>query len=470
EALEKMPGKNHGMVIFSDGQETDSAMMEEARNAVEKGLRILPVGIGTADGALIPDPDPQYRGDWLRDENGNVINSRLETSALQELAKITGGEFIELNARALTQQLVSRLLEDLDKHQAEAKDLSRPIERYQWPLFLGILFIVMSLLIRPSSQRASRLAPLPTDPKATVHHPPPVPRATLAVLIILMLGGQTWAASKLDLEGAHRAFSEGRYEAARDAYRELSHDKGASAEQREGFLYGLGAAALQLKDYDVSERAFSDALQSTNTDLQRRAQRGLATSLYNHGATIMAKEPEATIKAWTDARDHFDSAMKRAADASQEFTALRENRDFVQQKLDELKKQQQQKKQKGKSKDKKKGQGQGEGDPEEQEGGEESSEEEQQQAGDKDGSKKTDAMQKNQGALPEGELRAGEPGKAEKEQQQAEGSKEGKETDRNDKTGFSPMEARSQLRNYADDQKSVQYLMRKERPQGGKDY
>ncbi|MFZ4596896.1 MAG: VWA domain-containing protein, partial [Verrucomicrobiaceae bacterium] len=29
DALEKMPGKNHGMVIFSDGQETDSAMMEE---------------------------------------------------------------------------------------------------------------------------------------------------------------------------------------------------------------------------------------------------------------------------------------------------------------------------------------------------------------------------------------------------------------------------------------------------------
>ena len=75
-------------------------------------------------------------------------------------------------------------------------------------------------------------------------------------------------------------------------------------------------------------------------------------------------------------------------------------------------------------------------------------------------------MQNKPDKAPEGELKADQSGQKPDQQQQP----SEKEDQKNDKTGFSPMEARSQLRNYADDQKSVQYLMKRERPENGKDY
>lgn len=473
QAIEKMPGNQHGMVIFTDGQETDAAMLEAAKRAQEKNLLLLPVGVGTAEGALIPDPDPQNQGGFVQDENGNVVKSRLESAALQELAQASGGEYVELNSQALTQTLVDRLLSKLDKHRAESRQLTRPIDRYQWPLFAGILCIMMSLIIHPSSGRTVRQAPLPVDPQATVHQPPPLPSPAAAALILLglvFLGSfsPATAASRADLSAARRSYDDSHFDHARDTYQNLARDK-ESPEYAGEVAYGLGASTLKLKDYDSATRAFSDALQSTDGTMQRMAHRGLGTTLYDQGDSILAKQPDRTVKAWTDSVTHFESAMKTAPEGSEEHTQLQENRDFVKKRLDELKEQQKQQQQQQKNKDKQKGKGKGKGEPEEQDPDQQPEDGEQQEPREEGDEKKADAMQKEQGDLPEGDIKAGEGGKPDEKQQGKETDE--KEADRqNDQTGFSPQEARNRLRNYADDQKSVQYLMREERPAGGKDY
>ena len=472
QTVEKMPGNQHGLIIFSDGQETDDSMEAAAKLAKEKGLLILPVGVGTTEGALIPDPDPQNQGDFIRDESGNVVKSRLESAALRDVAQLSGGEYVELNSQALTQTLVDRLLSNLDRHRAESRQLTRPIERYQLPLFAGILCLLMSLVIHPSASRPTRQAALPVDPQTAVHQPPTLPGARVLILLlgsILMSGAAipATAATVDDLAKARRFYDDSHFDHARDAYRNMTREK-APKENLDEASYGLGAAAYQLKDYDLAERAFSDALQSPDPMLQRQSHRGLGTSLYDQGDSVLAKQPERTIKMWTDSIKHFDAALKSTEEGSEEHTAIKENRDFVKKRLEELKQQQeQQQQQKQQNKDKQKGQGKGEGKPEDQpsEGGDQS--QDPREEGDE---KKTDAMQKEEsGALPEGEIRAGEGGKPD-DKDQGKTPEEIKEEKRNDQTGFSPHEARSQLRNYADDQKSVQYLMREEKPAGGKDY
>jgi Ca-activated chloride channel family protein len=391
-------------------------------------------------------------------------------AALQELAHVAGGEYIELNSQALSQTLVDRLLSDLDRHRAESRQITRPVDRFQLPLAAGILCIAMSLIIRPSSRRVARSAtPLPVNPQSTVHRPaplpPPLPAAGLTavgLLMFLVLGlSPAMAASRAELSAARRSYDDGHYDHSRDAYKRMSMDKEASESADEAY-YGLGASNFMLRDYEAADRAFSDALKSNDPAVRLRAQRGLATALYDKGDLIMAKQPERTIKAWTDSRDHFDSGMKIAKEGTPEYNELKENRDFVQKRLDDLKKQQAEKenqqKEAGDKNQKGKGKGESKGDANEQDKGEKG------EGDPKGGEKKTDAMQKQE-AVPEGEIRAGEAGKP--DEKEVAGEEDAK---RNDKTGFTPQEARSQLRNYADDQKSVQYLMRDEKPSGGKDY
>jgi Ca-activated chloride channel family protein len=338
---------------------------------------------------------------------------------------------------------------------------------------------MLSQLLRPANRRPVRTAALPVDPRATVHQqPPPLPRPTMVVVLLgSLLFGMSQplhAVVAPEVKEAREQYKKEKYKEAKEAYTKMLQSKKPPAPLEE-LYYGLGAAELQLKEYDTSAKAFSDALKSHNRTVQKPALRGLATALYNQGDVLIKSDLEATIKAWTDSRDHFDTALKLEREGTDEHKELTENRALVQKRLDEVKimlaeqKAKEKEKQKGK-KQKQEGEGQGEGDPDEEQEGDGK----QPQPQKKDGSgeqekkqKRTDALQEGQKEILEGELRAGDPGKQPKP-----GEGEASEADnmRDDRTGYTPLEARSMLRMYSDERKSTQYLMRRERAPGGKDY
>lgn len=282
----------------------------------------------------------------------------------------------------------------------------------------------------------------------------------LLVIGWLLFTGGVQAASPDELQRAKEAYEEGRFEAARSAYQSLLRQQVLPG-RKDGLSYGLGATQFQLKDYDAAVRAFSDAARSGNRDLQKRALRGLGTALYNQGDLALARQPEYTVRAWTDALNHFDTAL----DMDQDNAELKANRDFIQKRLDELKKQMAQSQQQDQNQQQQQGKGQGKQDPKQQENGEG----QEPQDGQPEEQRQTDAMEQQSGDLPEGEIRAGEAGKPD-EKNQGEAKEPVDDNKMNEKTGFTPQEARNQLRNYANDQQSVQYLQRREPPHGGKDY
>jgi len=470
--IEKVGGRHHGMILFSDGGETDDATLAAAKDAADHHLLILPVGVGTLEGALIPDPDKSRRGDYIRDENGNVVRAKLESHLLRDVARITGGRYVELASQALTKSLVDDLLAQLDRQTLDSRKDTRPIERYQWPLGAGILFIILSMLLPASSRKVVRmLAPLPVEPQTAVHAKPmaSAPGAVSAWLIAAILGfGAFQSAAGKSIDDATREYEEGKYEESRDSYALLLGD--SKKDPGDGYLsYGLGAATHQLHDYDRSIRSFSEALKSGDVEMQKRALRGLATSLYNAGDEALLKDPEYTVKAWTDAISHFDTDLALQTKGTKEYQEIKENREFVQGRLDELQeKLAQQRGQKQEKRQKK----EGEGDSDEEENDDAGGKQDSKKSGDqkpnqKDQKKQHDALQNKPEMVPQGQIQAAENGQQQKEQQM---QRQNPGDERNDKTGFTPTEARSQLRSYADDQKSVQYLMRHEEAPNGKDY
>lgn len=473
KTVEKMPSQHHGLILFSDGQETDERTVKAAKEAAEKHLLVLPVGMGTHENSLIPDPDPEHRGDYLRDERGSVVKTHLESALLQEVAVITGARYLELASEPLTQGVVDDLMSQLDRQNRDSRHESRPIERYQWPLCLGIVCFIVSLLMRPFSRKTSKAPALPVEPQATVHPPVASPVVTAAVLgaMVLLGSGPLRGASYDVVEQAQKDYKDGRADLAREAYRQLLRDKESRFDHSD-LAYGLGAAERRLKDYDGAVRAFSEALEHPDSPAkQERAMRGLASSLYDLGDEKLATNPDFTIKAWSDSLDHFDSVLKHLDRNSAEYNEVKENRDFVDERLRSLKivreKVKQQQKGKGKKKEKQPGNGKGEGEEQDEEDGDQGQQKQKDNQG-RDSEKKHDALQKDKEGIPQGEIRADEqkPGEARNETPDGKLPKE--------LQPFTEEQARNLLRNYADDQKtpgSLQYLQRRsEQPAGGKDY
>ena len=452
ETFEKNPARNHGLILFSDGGEPDAEVRGLAEQAAKKNILVLTVGVGTQSGALIPDPDPDRAGEYVRDNEGNVVRTRLEESVLVEIARLTRGRHLRLGSQPLAAGVVRDLLAALQAQANEARQIVKPIERYQWPLSMGVVLLMIAWFLRPSSRPARAVQSAAT---ILLFAAPPADAAPFWASL-LGRGADT-------AERAREAFTRGDPKQAADLL-DRSLREGLPARQRPAFAQALGYSAYKAKDFDRAVAGFSQALQEDDPVLRERAHQGLAHSLYDQGDQALAKQPKFTLRAWRDSVRHFDAALEN----NPGNVALRENREFVQKRLEELQEQinQQEQKQKG---DKQKGE---KGDK-----GEEGEEGEEGEAGDKDGqgkdrSRKESLGKKDEGEdgkeeLPEGQIQAANQGEQGKEsEEQAESADDGQ----NEATGFSRNEARAFLRTYADDQKKAQLVRPRDPAVNGKDW
>ena len=173
-------GADRFLVILSDGEATDDAWRSRLDDLRKKGIRVIGLGVGTAAGAMIPDGSGQF----VKDERGAVVLSRLESATLEELARATGGVYRDASAWVDLAALVRETVEAGRKGAFVEKNTIRRVERFQWPLALGLWCLLLSFCyefpVRPRP-REIRLAPNAPRPA-----PPPVGTAALLLLGCLL--------------------------------------------------------------------------------------------------------------------------------------------------------------------------------------------------------------------------------------------------------------------------------------------
>ena len=482
-AIKGLPKSNYALVIFSDGGDADANLVPYIQRLTAAGVIVITVGVGTENGTLIPNPEVE--GDYIRDEAGNVVRSQLQSAVLQQLASATGGRFLKLDVQPLSRQSIQPVLDRLTEQQSANRQTSRPIERFAWPLGLGIFLIMLAWILSALPRPAARTVVLALVVAAFA----PAPSARAAgpaerLAFMLQSSGPT-------PEDALKALESGDFRKARDLYIKLLENTGFDAHAHEELLYGLATAEHDLTNYDGSVKNFSEVLHTQDQSLRARAHRGIGHTLYDQGVRGLQQQPKITVQRWTDALRHLDAALELEPDNKD----LRENRDHVSTMLEQLRleikkmEEQQGKKgdkgQKGKKGDKgEKGEGQEGEEGDEGENGQQSSDPNGQgepkeqkvfrgeKKGTDDGIGGKDAKE-----LPEGRLQAAggdQPQEETKVFQEKEGPKpdgeKGEEitilkkekarsdNQRNPRTGFTPGEAEGLIRQYMDEISGLQNI------------
>ena len=92
--LLQQAGIEHGdILLVADGFHGERAIDAAAR-LQQEGYRVSVLGIGTPQGAPIPDP----RGGYVQDDTGNIVMAKLDAAALRELAAAGGGRYTTISA------------------------------------------------------------------------------------------------------------------------------------------------------------------------------------------------------------------------------------------------------------------------------------------------------------------------------------------------------------------------------------
>ncbi|RMF22796.1 MAG: VWA domain-containing protein, partial [Deltaproteobacteria bacterium] len=86
---------SRSIILVTDGEDHDSFPLEAAKEAAERGIKILAIGFGDEAGSeiVITDPDTGARR-VLRDADGNVVKSRLDGEMLRQIALATDGAYV----------------------------------------------------------------------------------------------------------------------------------------------------------------------------------------------------------------------------------------------------------------------------------------------------------------------------------------------------------------------------------------
>lgn len=130
------------MILITDGENHESDALEAAQAAAEKGIAIYTIGIGTPEGAPI-----MIGGDYLTDENGDMVVSKLDEKMLQEIASATGGAYVRATKQSIGLKEIVDRLKELDESDLATTRFEAFDEQYQYPLALALLLLLVEWLI-----------------------------------------------------------------------------------------------------------------------------------------------------------------------------------------------------------------------------------------------------------------------------------------------------------------------------------
>ncbi|MBP7215954.1 MAG: VWA domain-containing protein, partial [Candidatus Omnitrophica bacterium] len=151
EAIQSYRGatnKQKVLILISDGEDHEGDPFAAAQEAKNAGIVIFTIGVGSTDGDLIFVEESGGKK-FLKDESGNAVKSRLNEEALEKIALITGGSYIRSTPTAFgLDMLYEEKLSKFEKQEFEGKMKKHFTERFQIPLALACLLLVMEVFLR----------------------------------------------------------------------------------------------------------------------------------------------------------------------------------------------------------------------------------------------------------------------------------------------------------------------------------
>jgi Ca-activated chloride channel homolog len=290
-ALRRRPGSDRILILITDGENLEGDALAAAKEAAgQDGLKIYAVGVGTAEGDLIPVPGDQGGG-FVKDDAGELVKSHLDEAGLKALASATGGSYVRLERQGEDFEAFLRtVFGSVSRHDLRYRQQKVYIERYQWPLAGSLVLLLGSLMV--GTRRVRR--------RVTVA----VAATTLGVMLLPM--------------------------------RSQSADQPVTPRGE----YNAGTSAYRARQFSRATQAFKQSIKTAPASDARRladqedAYYNLGNALYRVGQELEKSAPQAAIQKWTEAVTAYDTALQlQAADADSRY-----NRDFVQRRIDALQK------------------------------------------------------------------------------------------------------------------------------------
>ena len=127
---------SRAIILITDGENHEDDAINVAKRAKEQGIRIYTIGIGTPEGAPI-----KIGGEYIKDEKGEMVVSKLNEQMLSEIADITGGSYVRASKRELGLEQIIDQINDMERSELSSLKFEEYNELFQYLIGIGLLLL-----------------------------------------------------------------------------------------------------------------------------------------------------------------------------------------------------------------------------------------------------------------------------------------------------------------------------------------
>jgi Ca-activated chloride channel family protein len=131
------------LIMISDGEDHSEGAESAAEEANKLGMKIITIGVGTENGSTIPLRRNGVIESFKRDNNNEVVITKLNKDGLTSIAKATKGGYVDGNNTKAVLDYVKNALDNIQKTEFESTQMADFQSQFQW--FLGFAFALLFL-------------------------------------------------------------------------------------------------------------------------------------------------------------------------------------------------------------------------------------------------------------------------------------------------------------------------------------
>lgn len=130
------------VILITDGESHEGDLKAAAERAAEQGIRVFTIGIGTPEGAPI-----RIGGEFIKDEKGDMVVSKLDEATLEEAARLTGGAYVRATKQDVGLDEVIREINEMERSELGVVRFEEYDEQYPYFLGAALLLLLIEFLL-----------------------------------------------------------------------------------------------------------------------------------------------------------------------------------------------------------------------------------------------------------------------------------------------------------------------------------
>ena len=144
--------RSRAIIVITDGENHEDDPVAAAKQAAEMGIKVFTIGVGSAEGKPVP-----YKGELLKDRDGNIVVSRLDEKVLRDIASAGNGAYVRAGMSEFGLNPIVDDIRKMDEEMFNSVIFEEFDEQYMYFFAIALALFVIEMLIGERKARKQLL-------------------------------------------------------------------------------------------------------------------------------------------------------------------------------------------------------------------------------------------------------------------------------------------------------------------------